>query len=84
MIILAVSTIPEAVVAALIQAGPAGAVVLWFMWRDGKKLDSLTEALNHLIQMTHFEVMSRPRLDDRSKDEMTEIMAAMERRRKAK
>lgn len=83
MILLAV-TIPEAVVSALIQSGPFGAVVLWFMWRDGKKLDAMTEALNHLIQMTHFEVMTRPRMDDRSREEMTEILAAMERRRKAK
>lgn len=70
-------------IASLINSGPFGAIVLWFMWRDGKKLDAMTEALNHLIQVTALDVQSRPTLHDRNKEELEQILAAIEKRRKA-
>jgi len=71
----------DQLVASLINSGPFGAIVLWFMWRDGKKLDAMTEALNHLIQVTAIDVQSRPTLHERNKEELEEIMAAIEKRR---
>ena len=83
------------IVAALIQAGVLGPIVAWFMWRDGKerdrneereekrdaKIDSMVEALNHLIRMTSIEVMSRPNIAERAKEDTRELLSAIEARR---
>jgi hypothetical protein len=84
VIVFATLEITEQLLASLINSGPFGAIVLWFMWRDGKKLDTMTEALNHLIQMAQIEVMTRPNLQERIKDEVEELMTALEERRKGK
>ncbi len=79
--------ITDQLIASLINSGPFGIMVLWFMWReakkegDGKKIDVMIEALNHLIQMTHIEVQSR-NLPIRTKEELAGLMAALEKRRK--
>ena len=74
--------ITDQIITSLINSGPFGAILLWFMWRDSKKLDTMTEALNHLIHMAAIEVNSRPHLQERTKEEVAELLAAVERRRK--
>ena len=81
---LTIAQLTDQLITSLINSGPFGAIVLWFMWRDGKKLDTMTEALNHLIQMSAIDVMARPHLLQHTKDEVEALVAAVEARRKGK
>lgn len=85
---------PDTLIVGLVQAGLLGPVVVWFMWRDGKererinaretrqdeRMDRMVEALNHLIRVTGLEVISRPHVAERMKDETRELIAAAEKR----
>lgn len=93
---LPMSDITQTIIDPLLKAGALGAVVLWFMWRDGRerdrqaaredrldrRFDALVESVGHLIRVTSLEVMTRPSMTQRTKDELAELIAAIEHRRK--
>lgn len=87
--------IPDTVISGVVQASVYGPIVLWFMWRDSKagdryvereqrtdaQMGQMTEAINHLIRVTGIEVMSRPGVAQRMKDETQELLHAADNRR---
>ncbi len=78
------AAIADQIISSIISSGPVGGILIWFMWRDSKKIDTMTEALNHLIQMGAIEVNSRPHITERTKQEIAALEAAVDRRRKTK
>lgn len=87
--------IPDTAISALIQAGLLGPIVLWFMWRDGKerdrqmareiKRDEQFERLHgtvaDLVRVSGIDIMSRPNILERIKEETRELAEATEARR---
>lgn len=86
----------DMVVTSLVQVGAVGAVLVWMMIRDGKreerdaarnderdlKLDRVTDALNHLTRAISLEVLTRPNVVERAKNEAQEILTSIDQRGK--
>jgi hypothetical protein len=84
----------SAIIGPLIQSGVLGVTVLWFMWRDGEerkrrdareqkqdaRIDAMVQAMNHLIQMTGIEVLTRPTVVGRVKSDAEDLLAAIKNR----
>lgn len=89
-----IAQIPESVVPALVQSGISGAMLVWFMWRDGQqrdqqnirqtaqdqKLDQVFISINNLARATLLEVMSRPNVMARAKEEAERLLDAVGRK----
>lgn len=54
----------SAIVGALVQAGTAGGVVVWFMFRNEGRMDALTRAVNRLTLAHALDVATRPTADE--------------------
>ncbi|HYB97504.1 MAG TPA: hypothetical protein VEC57_00025 [Candidatus Limnocylindrales bacterium] len=77
-LILFIAQIPEPVWTGMAQAGILAPVLIWFMWRDGKrdeKLENIATSLNHLARGLALEVLSRPSAHERAKVEANDILS---------
>lgn len=85
---------PDGVLPVIFQSGISGAMLVWFMWRDGQqrdqqnarqaaqdqKLDQVFVSINNLARATLLEVMSRPTVVARAKEEAERLLDVVGRK----